>query len=67
MLADGADTSEKMLEYMREQTKGDNEFRKNFLLQQKQMADAEREYRSIQLLLEHMSPQRKKTYIEDRV
>jgi hypothetical protein len=35
MLVDGTDTSEKMLEYMREQTQGDNEFRKNILLQQK--------------------------------
>jgi hypothetical protein len=67
MLTDGADTSEKMLEYMWEQTQGDNEFRKNFLLQQKQMTDTEREYRNIQLLLEHMSPQSKKTYIEDKV
>ena len=31
------------------------------------MTDTEREYRSIQLLLEHMSPERKKTYIEDGV
>ena len=51
----------------KEQTTGESEFRKSFLQLESQKHSAEQEHRRQKLLMEHMSPQSKKTFVNEQI
>ena len=65
--ARGAVAVEEILKFMQEQTTGESEFRKSFLQLESQKHSAEQEHRRQKLLMEHMSPQSKKTFLNEQI
>ena len=61
VLADGHAAQEQMLDFLKEQSSGESEFRKSYL----QGLDADRQLRTQQMLLEQMSPESKKVWVRE--
>lgn len=67
VLSEGQHSQDQILKFMQEQTTGESEFRKSFLQLESQKHSAEQEHRRQKLLMEHMSPQSKKTFVNEQI